>query len=720
MGMPSEVPPPLLDRSTVLHPDPRNGALLEGTRKRPSKRSTVQTELASLSTRFDLIVEASSIGLWDMTVIAGDPVNPKNEFWWSDHFRTMLGYQDEQDFPNVLDSWSSCLHPNDSDWVLKAFAAHLTDRSGRTPYDVEYQLRLKTGEFRWFRATGTTLRDSAGVPLRVAGALKDIHEEKQKEISLKNAVTRFELINHASGVGLWDMTVIAGDPVNPKNEFWWSDHFRAMLGYQDERDFPNVLDSWSSRLHPNDSAWVLKAFALHLTDKSGRTPYDVEYQLRLKTGEYRWFRATGATLRDRVGVPLRVAGALKDIHEEKQKEISLKNAMTRFELINEASHVGLWDMTVVAGDPVNPKNEFWWSDHFRAMLGFQDEQDFPNVLDSWSSRLHPNDSEWVLKAFALHLTDKSGRTPYDVEYQLQLKNGEYRWFRATGTTRRDAQGVPLRVAGALKDVHESKLIEKKTAEVVFTLSCSAQSLASLSREMSAAAGATSTQVDSVASDSGTINQNLNAMAASASLLRSSAEEVARSVRAATQVAAKAVATAEATNLTIEKLGRSSVEIGKVVKLIHSIAQQTNLLALNATIESARAGEAGKGFAVVANEVKELAKATAKATDEIGRNVDGIQSDTRDAVVAIADIRRIIGEINEFQSSIAIAVRDQLTTTESIVERASEASQSSGRVSENVAVVSLAAKQTMNSAGSTLSAANGLEQLASELSGLARK
>lgn len=123
-----------------------------------------------------------------------------------------------------------------------------------------------------------------------------------------------------------------------------------------------------------------------------------------------------------------MAGALKDITDDKHKELDLARAVTRFELINEASNVGLWHMSVIAGDPVNPKNEFWWSDHFRRMLGFSSEQEFPNVLESWSSRLHPDDSGWVLEAFGAHLTDYSGRTPYDVQYRLRTKSNEYRWF----------------------------------------------------------------------------------------------------------------------------------------------------------------------------------------------------------------------------------------------------------------------------------------------------
>ena len=125
---------------------------------------------------------------------------------------------------------------------------------------------------------------------------------------------------------------------------------------------------------------------------------------------------------------------------------------TRFELVNQAASEGLWDMTVVAGDPVNMANEFWWADKFRTMLGFSDEHDFPNVLSSWADRLHPEDKERTLTAFAAHLNDRSGKTPYDIEYRLQRKDGSYGWYRARGATLRDSEGVPQRVAGSLAEI----------------------------------------------------------------------------------------------------------------------------------------------------------------------------------------------------------------------------------------------------------------------------
>lgn len=133
------------------------------------------------------------------------------------------------------------------------------------------------------------------------------------------------------------------------------------------------------------------------------------------------------------------------------------DAATQLNLILSASKMGLWDMVIDPTDPTGKKNAFTWTPEFRAMLGFKDESDFPNVLESWSDRLHPDHHDKTLAAFEKHMTDTTGNTPYDVEYLLQLKNGEYRWYKATGETTRDANGVPLRVVGVLKDINDERL-----------------------------------------------------------------------------------------------------------------------------------------------------------------------------------------------------------------------------------------------------------------------
>ncbi|MBM2886419.1 PAS domain-containing protein [Chromobacterium phragmitis] len=284
--------------------------------------------------------------------------------------------------------------------------------------------------------------------------LQDALRRAEEQLTLLSV--RFDLVNRAASEGLWDMSVVAGDPLNPNNVFWWSQTFRALLGFNDQRDFPDVLGSWAGRLHPDDRERVLDAFGAHLNDRSGMTPYDIEYRLQCKNGEYRWFRARGATLRDDKGVPLRVAGSLADITEWRAQQLQLERTMTRFELGSAMLAEGLWDMEVDPANPVSGNNAFWWSPQFRQLLGFDTEQDFPNVLESWSNRLHPEEKPGVLNAFAAHLSDRSGQTPYDLEYRLQCKNGEYHWFRARGQTRRAPDGTPLRVVGALIDIDAEK------------------------------------------------------------------------------------------------------------------------------------------------------------------------------------------------------------------------------------------------------------------------
>lgn len=297
--------------------------------------------------------------------------------------------------------------------------------------------------------------------------LAQLNEARSREMELSQQVselseqidslqTRFDLVRLATSDGLWDMEINPDDPSNPDNPFWWSDQFRRMLGFTSEKDFPNILSSWSNRLHPEDKERTLAAFGKHLADRTGRTPYDVKYRLAMRDRSYRWFRARGETIRAADGSPLRVAGSLTDITAAVQDDQLLNTMMIRFDLGREMLQEGLWDMEVVAGDPVNPKNAFWWSQQFRRLVGYETEAEFPDVLESWASKLHPDDAERVVGAFTAHLTDRTGRTPYDVEYRLRCKDGSFRWFRARGQTKRAADGTPLRVVGALADISLQK------------------------------------------------------------------------------------------------------------------------------------------------------------------------------------------------------------------------------------------------------------------------
>jgi len=539
------------------------------------------------------VVKATKIGLWDVGVTENDLFHPENTFTWSDELRNMLGYSNDIDFPNVFDSWHDCLHPEDKEEAVGDVVKHFLDMSGNTPYDVEYRLLKKNGEYAYIRAYGEAIRDDNGHVIRFAGALMDITEVKNTIINNELQLTKLNVLIRATKNGLWDTEIINHDSTNPEYVFNWSDDFRHMLGYTDVYDFPNTEDSWSDRIHPNDKDRVYDCFEKHLFDKTGNTPYDIEYRMFRKNGDCAYFRDTCAALRDESGNPIRITGTLVDITEAKNMERKLIEAarfnqsilesmpvgmliyngnppqivdcndeltrmfnaskqhiieryfqdfmpeylpdgrysmdevqnmgaraiagetvkvewlhhtadgvpipcditltrvkgadefiglgflydmteirkreqelihahemnelqLTKINLINKAARIGLWDMEIIRDDPMNIKNIINYSNEFREILGYTDENDFPNVLSSFHNCLHPNDFQMVTDTLNNHIADLTGRTPFNPEYQAKKKNGEYVYIRAAGESVRDENGNAIRTVGTIMDVSEEK------------------------------------------------------------------------------------------------------------------------------------------------------------------------------------------------------------------------------------------------------------------------
>ncbi|QOY85073.1 MCP four helix bundle domain-containing protein [Paludibaculum fermentans] len=289
--------------------------------------------------------------------------------------------------------------------------------------------------------------------------------------------------------------------------------------------------------------------------------------------------------------------------------------------------------------------------------------------------------------------------------------------RVQGNYRGDHARLKDDIGRMAQDLHDSI---RSFSQNTQSMASSAEELTAVSHQMAGNAEETATQANVVASASDEVSRNVTAVAAGAEQMQASIREIAKNANEAARVARNAVSAAQTTNETVNKLGDSSQEIGKVIKVITSIAQQTNLLALNATIEAARAGEAGKGFAVVANEVKELAKQTAKATEEIGGKIEAIQTDTKEAVKAIGDIGAIINQINDISNSIASAVEEQTVTTNEIGRSVNEAAKGTNAIASNISGVAEAAKSTTKGATETQRAAAELSRMAAQLQGVVSK
>ncbi|MCC7475103.1 MAG: PAS domain S-box protein [Pirellulales bacterium] len=307
------------------------------------------------------------------------------------------------------------------------------------------------------------------------------------------------------------------------------------------------------------------------------------------------------------------------------------------------------------------------------------------------------------------------------EFQRFGKGGKEVWLQASYNPIPDETGKYVKVvkyASEVTDTVRARMAMAKILEQVNSSACtlgsSAEELTAVSSQMASNAEETSSQANVVSAASEQVSKNVQTVSTGVEEMNSAIREIAKNATESARVAQQAVTTADSANTQIAKLGESSIEIGNVIKVITSIAEQTNLLALNATIEAARAGEAGKGFAVVANEVKELAKETARATEDIGRKIETIQSDTKGAVDSIQQISQVIAQINDISNTIASAVEEQTATATEMSRNVGEAAKGTAEIAQNITAVAQAASNTTQGASNAQQAASELARMATDL------
>ncbi len=304
-----------------------------------------------------LLTDLTKAGSW---VINYAPDGSPASVQWGDGFRRLMGYSDQIDFPNEMESFMRGVFPEDRDTLFDIMNADAFDESIMSTTGYDFRFCKKDGSVRWFRSKGILSRDPEGRPMQYRGVTIDITQAKEHDdlyAELQNEAASLDTIHEMLGSGKWTMSF---DETGAMDRVSWSDEFRRMLGYQGTDDFPDVLESWSDLLHPDDKERVLKEFNETISDYTGQKTYDVEYRLLTKNRGYRWYRAVGKPTRRPDGSPITYIGVFIDITGQKemmqelaQQRESLSIALEEANQANKAKTAFLSNMSHEIRTPMN-------------------------------------------------------------------------------------------------------------------------------------------------------------------------------------------------------------------------------------------------------------------------------------------------------------------------------------------------------------------------------
>ena len=444
------------------------------------------------------------------------------------------------------------------------------------------------------------------------------------EATDKQMLTEAELkaVNNCAHLGLWKAFF---DDNGEQTGVYYSDEFRRMLGYS-KAEFPDTVEALSKVVFQEDAKRVFSLYGDSVSDRSGRTKFDIEYRLLTKRNGYCWFKATGECIRREDGTPKEFIGSFLDVNDFYKNKDTLEQTKYRRLAMDRMMQEGSWSVDLTKYSIESSDAIASFSVKLKNILGFDaDDLEFDDRFKSFTQRIHPQD----LKTF-LNDIDDSLAFPREnaniSEIRVRNRNGEYIWIHSMIASVWD-NGAPVICAGVVMDITGQKENSLK-----------------FKNEMTP-------RIESLR----------NGIAGIAEVVDSAASQM-------KDVADRQTEVDEAARL-IEDSVKDSM---KILNSIESIASKTNLLSLNASIEAARVGEAGKGFTVVAKNVRELAGSTKKTTEHIAVILNGMRD-------SVSDIIQKIAMISESVS----AEKDEMVTIDKSIDELHKAADDISRMAQEL-------------------------------------
>ncbi|MGH8265429.1 MAG: PAS domain-containing protein [Steroidobacteraceae bacterium] len=425
----------LLDRGKVVEWDGSGApARMSGVAIDIDERKRIETTLRERDAQLATALWGADLGLWDWNC-------ETDRCDWLSDWCERFGF-DACVGEGHYGSWLRLIHPDDLDAAVAAFDSHIS--GPKDSYEVEYRLRMRSGEWRWVHERGQVLaRDAKGRAARVVGVCFDVDERRRAEQNLRETQARLELTVWGSQVGFWDWNLETEDTR------WLNDWCRTLD--LDPCDGPNHVVRWDERIHPEDCEEAQRRFAAALSGVSDF--YEAEYRVLSLSGRWHWIHERGRVVsRAPAGRALRMAGICMDIDARKRTEVTLRETEARLGTALWSAGIAYWDWDLT-------RDTDKLSEHWFAMTGYS-RSSWEKEQDPWRRRVHPDDLARVDSALRAHINGPAAI--YEAEYRLRIAAGEWKWLLDRGRiVERDAHGVPTKLAGTSIDIDARKRTERE-------------------------------------------------------------------------------------------------------------------------------------------------------------------------------------------------------------------------------------------------------------------